>query len=50
MGLFTVKYRPGSFNDVAPDLKLEQTIQRNSQGPGGHVVRLNIRHTWEKMT
>ena len=40
MGLLTVKDRPGSFNaapDVAPDLKLEQTI-RNSYGPGGHVI------------
>ena len=27
MGLFTVKDRPGSFNAVTPDLKLEQTIQ-----------------------
>ena len=26
MGLFTVKDRPGSFNAVAIDLKLEQTI------------------------
>ena len=38
MGLFTVKDRPGSFNAVTPALKLEQTIQGNSQGPGDHVI------------
>ena len=38
MGLFAVKDHPGSFNAVAPDLKLEQTNQRISQGPGGHVI------------
>ena len=38
MGLFTIKDHPGSFNAVAPDLKLEQTIQRISQDPGGHVI------------
>ena len=38
-GLFVVKERANaSFASVAPDMKLEQTINRFSQGPGGHVT------------
>lgn len=38
-GLFVVKDRDNaSFAAVAPDMKLEQTINRFSQGSGGHVI------------
>ena len=38
-GFFVVKERAGSsFSAVAPDMKLEQTINRFSQGPRGHVL------------
>ena len=38
-GSFVIRDRENSyFSSVAADLKLEQTINRFSQGPGGHVV------------
>ncbi len=36
-GQFVVKDRDGSFNAVAPDMKLEQSIQRASKSQGGIV-------------
>ena len=36
-GKFVVKDRAGCFNAVAPDMKLEQSIQRASKGSGGIV-------------
>ncbi|KAL8619946.1 hypothetical protein ACOMHN_015228 [Nucella lapillus] len=38
MGLWVVKDRPGWFCAVGGDMKVEQTIQRVSKGPGGHYV------------
>ena len=34
-GKFVVKTSRGNFNAVAPDMKLEQTIQRSIKGTGG---------------
>ena len=38
MGQWVVKDRSGWFNGIGCDMKLEQTIQRVSKGPGGHYV------------
>ena len=35
--MFVGKTNTGSFNDVAPDMKLEQTIQRSKKGAGGII-------------
>jgi len=37
MSDFVVRDHPGSFNSVAPDMKLEQSIQRASKIRGGIV-------------
>ena len=37
-GQWTVQDSPGWFCAVAPDMKMEQTVQRISKGPGGHFV------------
>ena len=40
-GHFVIKSKPGKFNSISPDLKLEQTIQRtskDSEGGGGSLV------------
>ena len=37
MSDFVVRDHPGSFNSVAPDMKLEQSIQRASKSQGGIV-------------
>ena len=34
---FVVKTNTGSFNRVAPDMKLEQTIQRSKKSVGGVI-------------
>ena len=36
-GHFVVKTNTGSFNGVAPDMKLEQTIQRSKKSSGGVI-------------
>ena len=36
-GHFVVKTNIGSFNAVAPDMKLEQTIQRSKKSSGGVI-------------
>ena len=36
-GHFVVKSNTGSFNAVAPDMKLEQTIQRSQKSSGGII-------------
>ncbi len=38
MGQWVVQDRPGFFCAVGADMKVEQTIQRVSKGPGGHYV------------
>ncbi len=38
MGQWVVQDRPGWFCAVGGDMKVEQTIQRVSKGPGGHYV------------
>ncbi len=38
MGQWVVRDRPGWFCAVGGDMKVEQTIQRVSKGPGGHYV------------
>ncbi|MEL6606422.1 MAG: hypothetical protein AAFP20_24785 [Cyanobacteria bacterium J06614_10] len=38
MGQWVVRNRPGWFCSVGGDMKVEQTIQRVSKGPGGHYV------------
>ncbi|KAL8620077.1 hypothetical protein ACOMHN_015359 [Nucella lapillus] len=38
MGLWVVKDRPGWFCAVGGDMKVKQTIQQVSKGPGGHYV------------
>ena len=36
-GKFVVKTNTGNFNAVAPDMKLEQTIQKSKKGTGGII-------------
>ena len=36
-GHFVVKTNTGSFNGVAPDMKLEKTIQRSNKSSGGVI-------------
>ena len=43
-GKFVVKTIPGNFNAVAPDMKLEQTIQRSKKGTGGIIGQLKKIH------
>ena len=38
VGQWVVQDRPGWFCAVGGDMKVEQTIQRVSKGPGGHYV------------
>ena len=38
IGQWVVQDRPGWFCAVGVDMKVEQTIQRVSKGPGGHVM------------
>ena len=38
LGQWVVQDRPGSFCAVGGDMKVEQTIQRVSKGPGGHYT------------
>ena len=38
IGQWVVHDRPGWFCAVGGDMKVEQTIQRVSKGPGGHYV------------
>ena len=38
MGQWAVQDRPGWFCGIGCDMKLEQTIQKVSKGPGGHFV------------
>lgn len=38
IGQWVVRNRPGWFCSVRGDMKVEQTIQRVSKGPGGHYV------------
>ena len=45
MGQWVVQDRPGWFCAVGSDMKVEQTIQRVSKGPGGHFVVGATRHT-----
>ena len=35
--IFVIKTKPGSFNSVALDMKLEQSIQRSKKGFGGII-------------
>ena len=37
MGEFVVKGKPGTFNNVSPDMKLEQTIQRSKKSQSGII-------------
>ena len=39
--MFVVKTEHGSFNSVAPDMKLEQSIQRFKKGAGGIIGQTN---------
>ena len=37
VGKFVVKTKPGFYKSVAPDMKLEQSIQRSKKSPGGII-------------
>ena len=46
-GEFVVKGKPGTFNAISLDMKLEQTVQRSNKTQGGIIGQTRQNNEWQ---